>query len=288
VTNPWQEISVTHGTLQLALRIHGNPAAFPIIALHGWRDNSASFELLAPLLPDTRIIAVDLPGHGLSSRRHNEAQYYIWSYVADVLAVADGLNLPSFNLLGHSMGGAVATLFAALYPDRVKNLLLLDAIGPLVTRAEDAPAQMLRSFLQMHNLKPGYHHHYPDFMAAVQARADKGLSFEAASILGKRGILQDERGFYWNLDPRLTRANPLSLTEEQAAAFIKKITSPTLLIAADEYWRERKEWFTLRCSYFQKLVMHELSGNHHQHLDGEVEAVANLINRFLATQAAQA
>jgi hypothetical protein len=147
---------------------------------------------------------------------------------------------------------------------------------------------MLRSFLQMHNLKPGYHHHYPDFMAAVQARADKGLSFEAASILGKRGILQDERGFYWNLDPRLTRANPLSLTEEQAAAFIKKITSPTLLIAADEYWRERKEWFTLRCSYFQKLVMHELSGNHHQHLDGEVEAVANLINRFLATQAAQA
>ena len=55
-------------------------------------------------------------------------------------------------------------------------------------------------------------------------------------------ILQDERGFYWNLDPRLTRANPLSLTEEQAAAFVKRITCATLLISANEYWREKRDW----------------------------------------------
>jgi pimeloyl-ACP methyl ester carboxylesterase len=283
--NSWQEIFVTHGTLQLAVRIYGESAAPPLIALHGWRDNSASFALLAPLLPDVKTIAMDFPGHGLSSPRSREGHYYIWSYIDDVLAVVDDLNLSSFNLLGHSMGGAVACLFAALYPDRVKNLLLLDAVGPLVTPPEDAPAHMLRSITQMQTLRPGYHHHYPDFKHAVKARADKGLSLDAATILGKRGILQDERGYYWNLDPRLSRANPLSLTEAQAAAFISKISCQTLLITAKEYWQQKQQWLALRRSYFQSLQMHELQGNHHQHLDGQQEAVAELMNSFLAANA---
>jgi pimeloyl-ACP methyl ester carboxylesterase len=279
--NSWQEISVTHGTLQLAARIHGESAASPLIALHGWRDNAASFELLAPLLPQARIIAMDFPGHGLSSSRGSEGHYYIWNYVADVMALADNLKLASFNLLGHSMGGAVACLFAALYPDRVNNLLLLDAVGPLVTPPEDAPAQMLRAFRQLLQLRPDYRRHYPDFMEAVKARADRGLSVQAATILGKRGILQDERGFHWNLDPRLGRANLLSLTEAQAAAFMSRISCRTLVVTAKEYWEEKQEWLKSRCSYFKNLEMHELEGNHHQHLDGQAAAVAHLVGRFL-------
>jgi pimeloyl-ACP methyl ester carboxylesterase len=284
MTNGWREISVTHGPLQLAARVHGDSATLPLIALHGWRDNAASFEPLAALLPQETIIAMDFPGHGLSSRRSSEGHYYIWSYIADVLALVDGLNLSSFNLLGHSMGGAVACLFAALYPDRVKNLLLLDAVGPLVTSPAEAPAQMHKALRQMQTLKPGYHHHYPDFMDAVTARADKGLSLQAATILGKRGIAQDEKGYYWNLDPRLSRANPLSLTEAQTAAFMQKISCQTFLITAKEYWQDKPEWLALRRSYFQKLEMHELAGNHHQHLDGQVEAVAELLKNFLAAK----
>ena len=280
--NHWQEISVSHGDLQLAVRIHGDFAAPPLIALHGWQDNSATFELLASLLPDARMIAVDLPGHGLSSSRHREGHYYIWTYVADVLAVADGLNLRSFTLLGHSMGGAIASLFAALYPERVKNLILLDAVGPLTTQPEDAPAQMLKSIRQHQSLRPDNRHHYPDFMSAVKARADKGLSLQAATILGKRGILRDEKGYHWNLDPRLSRANLLSLTEEQAEVFIRKITCATLLIIANDYWLDKKERLVSRRSFFQNLDTHVLNGNHHQHLDGHVEAVADLIKAFLA------
>ncbi|MES2625753.1 MAG: alpha/beta hydrolase [Pseudomonadota bacterium] len=284
MTSPWQEIFVPNGELQLAVRVHGDSSAPPILALHGWRDNAATFELLAPQLPDAKIIALDLPGHGLSSPRHIEGNYYIWSYVADVLHIVDTLNLTSFSLLGHSMGGAIATLFTALFPERVKNLILLDAVGPLVTPAHEAPAQMLRSLRQLQTLKPGYHHHYPDFMAAVKARADKGLSMDAATILGKRGIRHDERGYYWNLDPRLSRANLLSLTEEQVAAFIRKITCATLLITARKFWEQKLEWLALRCSYLQNLQTHELDGNHHQHLDGEVEAVGELIRKFIAAQ----
>jgi len=286
VTNRWQEISVAHGALQIAARVHGDPAASPLVALHGWRDNAASFEPLAPLLPRAKIIAMDFPGHGLSSPRSIEGHYYIWSYIADVLALVDSLHLSSFDLLAHSMGGAVACLFAALYPERVKNLLLLDAVGPLVTSPEDAPDQMLKALRQMQTLKPGYHRHYPDFMGAVKARADRGLSVEAATILGKRGILQDDCGYYWNLDPRLSRANPLSLTEPQTEAFIRKVTSPTLLITAREYWHGNQQWLALRRSYFQNLEVHELDGNHHQHLDGQVATVAELLNRFLAARAA--
>jgi pimeloyl-ACP methyl ester carboxylesterase len=277
----WRDTTISHDGLQLAVRMHGAATSPPVIALHGWQDNAASFDLLAPLLPEHRVIAIDLPGHGRSGWRSREAGYYIWSYLVDVLAVADALQLARFSLLGHSMGGAVACLLAATFPERVDRMVLLDAVGPLTTAPEEAPGQMRRALLQQHGGDTAGRHRYPDFAAAVQARAARGLSIEAATLLGKRGIAQDAEGCYWRLDPRLTRANLLSLSEEQAAAFIRQISCPCQLLAAPQYWRERRAWFDRRRGYFAALELHELPGSHHQHLDGQVTEVATLVRRFL-------
>ncbi len=282
MSTPLQESLITLGSQKLAVKIYGDANLPSIIALHGWCDNAASFDLLAPMLSHVRIIAVDLPGHGFSSSRNSDAGYYIWSNVADVMAVADYFQLEKFSLLGHSMGGAIATLLAALFPSRINKLLLLDAVGPLSTSQEDAPNQMLRALEQLQTLKPDYHNHYADFGSAVNARAEKGLTQQAATILGKRGIVQDELGYYWNLDARLQCVNLLSLTEEQVAVFIRQIQCACLLIAAPAYWHgNKKAWFDQRCTYFHDLVVYELPGGHHQHLEGQVEAVAALINNFL-------
>lgn len=280
MSSRWREYSLGHGALQLAVRESGDSAGHPVLALHGWRDNAATFELLAPHLPQLRLIAPDLPGHGQSSWRSREAGYYIWSYLDDVLAVTEALALERFSLLGHSMGGAVACLLAALHPERCERLLLLDSVGPLATAPVDLPGQMRRALEQQRGLKSTFKQRYASFEKAVQARADKGLGLEAATVLGLRGIASDESGCYWTTDPRLALANPVSLSEDQVAAFMRSISCPTLLIAAPGYWQQRRAWFDLRCSYLQDLQMHELTGNHHQHLDGQVEEVAALIRSF--------
>jgi pimeloyl-ACP methyl ester carboxylesterase len=280
--NGWQESSFSIGARELALRSHGPAHATPVIALHGWRDNAATFDKLGPLLPALRIIALDMPGHGLSSWRDADGEYYIWSYIEEVLAVADALDLQRFNLLGHSMGGAIASLLAGLLPQRVEKLALLDAVGPLATSAADAPAQLQRALEQAKI--SSRRHHYPSFDAAVAARAAKGLGMEAAAILGKRGIAQDDKGWYWTLDPRLSRANQLSLTEAHTEVFLRRIACPSLLVAAPSYWAERNatQWFDQRCTYYGNLRRIDLQGGHHQHLEGHVTEVADLLRDFFS------
>lgn len=281
VSTLWQDSSIPHGNLQLAVRTWNPAGSHPVIALHGWRDNAATFDTLAPLLPDCRIVAIDLAGHGLSSWRSREAGYYIWSYIEDVLAVADALQWQQFSLLGHSMGGAVAALLAAVCPERISRLMLLDAVGPLSTPPAEAPGQMGRALAQQQKLATVRRNHYATFAAAVQARAAKGLSEDAALLLGKRGIASDAHGYYWAHDPRLSRANLLSLSEDHVEAFIRQIGCPVRLVAAPSYWVDKADWFERRCSYFPRIDRHELPGGHHQHLDGQVEAVAALCREFL-------
>jgi pimeloyl-ACP methyl ester carboxylesterase len=280
----WQERSIDVGARHVALRIHGPDTGIPVLAIHGWRDNAATFELLGPQLPALRLIAVDLPGHGLSSWRDADGDYYIWTYLKDLVAVADALRLTRFDLLGHSMGGAIAALFAGLLPARVRRLGMLDAVGPLATSTAEAPEQMLRAFEQAK--WPKRRNHYPGFEAAVAARAAKGLQLQAATILGKRGVAQDEQGWYWTLDPRLSRANAMSMTEEHAETFLRRITCPALLVSAPAWWAERgqQDWFEQRCTYFSTLQRVALSGGHHQHLEGHVDDVAALLRVFFGDQ----
>lgn len=277
----WREHSLASGARQLAYRVHGPDTAPAVVALHGWRDNAATFELLGPLLPGLRLIALDLPGHGLSSWRDTDGGYYVWSYLQDVLGVAEALELKHFDLLGHSMGGAIACLLAGLVPQRIGKLALLDAAGPLTTAPEEAPDQLLRALEQAKT--PRRRHHYPSFEAAVAARAAKGVGLPAATLLGRRGIAQDDRGWYWTLDPRLSRANQLSLTEAQVEAFMRRIACPVRLVAAPAWWAERgkTEWLAQRCAYIRQLQRFDLPGGHHQHMEGQVGAVANLLKEFL-------
>ena len=69
--------------LDLAVRRWGKEGDEPIIALHGWMDNAASYDRIAPSLVGYCVYALDFPGHGLSSHRPVGACYNIWDYVAD-------------------------------------------------------------------------------------------------------------------------------------------------------------------------------------------------------------
>jgi pimeloyl-ACP methyl ester carboxylesterase len=87
-----------------------------------------------------RVIAPDLRGFGDSDRVRGGGYYHFPDYVADVDAL---VREPCF-VVGHSMGGTVATLYAGARPERVKKLAVLEGVGPLDHRDEDAPLRMAK------------------------------------------------------------------------------------------------------------------------------------------------
>lgn len=115
------------------LRLHaiewGSASAWPIVMLHGIRGYGETFAALAQALqPEHRVIALDQRGRGASDwdpLRHYDTN----TYVADLAALVDTLGLAQFDLLGHSMGGINAIVYAARHPDRVRRLVIEDA-GP--------------------------------------------------------------------------------------------------------------------------------------------------------------
>lgn len=103
----------------------------PLLLLHGFGANKDHWITVARLLtPHFRVIALDLPGFGDSTRRL-EARYGVDQQLARLAAFADYLGLGRFHIGGNSMGGYLATLFAARYPERVASLWLLAPAGAL-------------------------------------------------------------------------------------------------------------------------------------------------------------
>ena len=133
-----------HG-LRYAGLAWGDPAMPPLLALHGWLDNAASFSLLAPLLKSHYLVALDLSGHGLTDHRSADASYQIWDDLPEIDIVTRALGWERFGVLGHSRGAVIATLLASAMPERVERLVLLDGLSPEPVSASQFPQQLRRA-----------------------------------------------------------------------------------------------------------------------------------------------
>lgn len=128
------------------LRAHyvewGVPDAPPVVLLHGLRSYARTWEPVAAALAGRyRLIALDARGRG-DSAWDPAGGYGTEAYVSDLEQFADSLALERFALVGHSMGGANAIVYAAQNPGRVP-LLAVEDIGP-GSSASGAGAQRIR------------------------------------------------------------------------------------------------------------------------------------------------
>ena len=125
--------------------VPGIPSAGTMLMLHGWMDVSASFQFLVDALKGNwRVISPDWRGYGQTDWPGGDC-YWFPDYLGDLDALADEL-FPGepINLVGHSMGGNVATLFSGIRPHRVRKLVNLEGVGMPATRAEQAPERYAR------------------------------------------------------------------------------------------------------------------------------------------------
>jgi pimeloyl-ACP methyl ester carboxylesterase len=282
---PVEEIRLSLPHIELAAQLHGPQQGQPVIALHGWLDNAASFARLAPKLARARIVALDFAGHGHSAHRTGGASYHLWDYALDVLLVAEQLGWSRFSLLGHSMGAIVSVLLAGAMPQRIERLALIDGLIPSFGEAADAPRKLgeaLQAQLELPDKRKPVYQTVGQAVAA-RMRGVGALSREAAELLARRGLMPVPGGFTWRTDARLTLPSPLRFTRAHGEAFLAAVQCPVDLVLAEDGLLKDKPPL-LRMLEKLPFAVTRLAGGHHLHLDDEAgaRAVADCFNRRFA------
>ncbi|MFK0572446.1 alpha/beta hydrolase [Endozoicomonas sp.] len=275
-----RELNIQTPHLTFAALEWGDSQGHPVIALHGWLDNVASFTPIAPKLEGIRVIAVDQAGHGLSEHRPEWFSYDVWHYVEDLVYIAEALQLDRFGLLGHSMGGVVSTMAAgSVLKEQVTGLVAIDGLFPWPRKAEDAP-NALRDYINQRrtpaNQLPVTR--YRSRQQAVRARAISQfkVSRESSELLVERSLRQVGDDWLWTSDPRLKLGSPTRFTLEQTLAFPQQITCPAHMIHVDQ--GSINDAIQQYSDRLPNIQFHPMSGNHHLHMDDQVDAIAGIVN----------
>ena len=190
-----------------------SPKAPTLVMLHGYLDLAWSFAPFAEALQqrfDARIIAPDLRGHGETEWAGRGGYYHFPDYVADVVALLRTLPTPVL-LLGHSMGGTIASLVAGTFPALVKKLVLIEGMGPLPSM-DPAPERMARWIhdVEERSRKPSKPMPSLEVAAARLRETNERLSEALSMFLVERGTRQVEGGYEWAYDPLHRTRSPAS------------------------------------------------------------------------------
>ncbi len=251
-----------------------------VFALHGWLDNAASFDVIAPLL-NADVIALDLAGHGLSYHRTPQGSYNVWEDLPDIVRVADALQWEKFHLLGHSRGAIVATLLATALPERVSSSVLLDGLRPHPVPLEDFAPQLGR-YLREHLAPQRPSPLYASIEQAINVRCRViGMREDSATRIVTRGLLQAEGGWRWRHDPRLRLSSAVKMSQPHIDAVLNQFAQlPHCVFFADSAGGEvLKEYGELE-RWSQLLNFEMISGSHHFHMEETAPILADMINAF--------
>ncbi|KAF7665079.1 hypothetical protein LDENG_00154550 [Lucifuga dentata] len=291
------ELTVPVSWGEMRGKVWGPDDGRPVLCLHGWADNCGSFNTLIPLLPkECRYLAVDLTGHGLSSHCPPGVFYDFPVYVADVRRVVDALQWKKFSIIGHSMGGEIAGMFSALYPEMVDALILLDSYGFLPTDVQEAVKVMRQGMDDMvqfekQNKEKQQKTYTYEKAAERLLSANAALSEQSVHILLERGLLQTDGGVVFSRDLRVNFKNITRLTVEQSLEILMRIEARVLVVLAgdgcDKLFSEaNQKKFTselLQAFRDRNHTVVTVPGDHHVHLN-RPEVVAPFISDFLLTK----
>ena len=283
--------------LNYHVRLWGHPETGtpPLVLLHGWMDVAASFQFMVDTMARERfIIAPDWRGFGLTAS--GGADCFWWpDYLADLDALLDHYVADqTIDLVGHSMGGNVAMLYAGVRPARIRHLINLEGFGMPATRPSQAPGRLThwldelqKSRLGATRLKP-----YPS-LDAVADRLTKNnprLTRDKALWLAGHWAVEHRPGEWTILgEPAHKIVNAQLYNVDEVLAVHRQISAPTLMVEAShneiaKWWQDQ---LTLTEHHERLKVVTQLERvtlpdcGHMLHHD-QPQALAELIENFLA------
>ncbi|MFC3151854.1 alpha/beta fold hydrolase [Litoribrevibacter euphylliae] len=255
----------------------------PVLLIHGWLDNANSFDLVLPEQELNRLyLAIDLPGHGHSSHKPEGQLYHFLDGVADIRKLISKLGFEKVILVGHSLGAAISSVFASIYPEIVERVCLIEAVGPIASDPKDSARQLKDSIEKQLKGTGRNMVAYPDLESMIQARQKGigGLSYEASKLLVERSHEANEDGHFWSTDPRLRLPSPMRLSEEQVQGMLSKMEIPLKIIIAENSLIPQAT-IEQRLSYFTDPDVKTLPGRHHLHMEESAARVAEELNSFI-------
>jgi pimeloyl-ACP methyl ester carboxylesterase len=278
--------------LRTHVRHWGAEGAPKIFMLHGWMDVAASFQFVVDCLQrDWHVIAHDWRGFGLTDRARADT-YWFPDYLADLDLILDHYAPgEAINLLGHSMGGNIASLYAGVRPERVGKLINLEGIGLPATRPEQAPQRYAGWLDGLRN--PPEMRSY-DSLAEVAARLRKTnprLASERAAFLAQHWSAQDDAGAWQILgDPAHKMTGPLLYHVDEVMACWRRITAPVLWVEADDttMWRwmgpkdQARAEIDRRLAQLAQVTRRNIPDAGHMLHHDQPELLARMIEEFLA------
>ena len=271
------------------LRLHyadwGNEAAAPLILVHGGRDHCRNWDDVARrLAPDWHVMAPDLRGHG-DSQWAESGGYGMMGYLYDLLQLMhQQAGCVPVTLVGHSLGGNIATRVSGLYPELVRRLVCIEGLGPSPKMEAEMGSKPIDARLRnwvdeqrrLAARTPRRYATIEDALARMQAE-NKHLSPEQALHLTRHGVRQNEDGsFSWKFDPYLRAWPPVDLARDDIRQLWTRITCPTLLVYGTESWASNPAEDG-RASHFQNATVAMIEGAghwvHHDRLDAFIAVV---------------
>jgi pimeloyl-ACP methyl ester carboxylesterase len=277
-----QELEFNIRGMRYCAKCWGPEDGQAVLAVHGWLDNAATFDVLAPLIQRCRIVAIDLAGHGLSDHYPPQVGYNIWSELPELLLLLDVLGWDKCHLLGHSRGATVCTLLAAVAPERIQSLFLMEGLLPLRWVDEDPATQLANSVRD--NIKSGASKTsmYKSVEEAMRVRALK-QKIEAEIVRGivKRGLKKQGEEWTWRSDPAVTGASAFKLGEREKQSILGAVQSPGILLLAEEGFARVSEEIDEQRALCPSLSKEILPGHHHFHLDRQSKDIAALFSQHI-------
>ena len=265
-----------------------------LVMLHGWMDVGASYQFtIDALKQERRIIAPDWRGFGLTTNA--QADHY---FFADYLADLDGLldhYAPgeTIDLVGHSMGGNIAMMYAGVRPQRIRRLVNLEGFGMPATRPEQAPkryAQWMDEIKQLHQGEKALKTY--DSQAGVAGRLMKTnprLSEDKAQWLAGHWARPNAQGLWEILgDPAHKISSAQLYRLDEALVLYGQITAPVLAVQASgdsmaQWWKGRysMEEYHQRLTHVRTHSTAVVQDAGHMLHHDQPERVAQLIEQFL-------
>lgn len=281
------EIVIRVRGLRLAAKCWGPRESRKVLALHGWMDNAGSYDQLAPALIagglDVHIVALDLPGCGMSDHRPPQASYEFVEWIPDVVGAVDALGWHRFAVMGHSLGAAIATCVAAAVPKQVERAVLFDGLGPLSAASDQVAAQLAAAVDQRRHRLSSRSHVYPHRDRAIERilQLNRALTPQAARALVARGVREVDGGVVWAHDVRLRERSLVRLTEDQVLGLIAAVRCPVLFVRASDGWPMDEALLRARIDRLHDVKLVEVEGGHHVHLT-HPERLTTAVKDFLA------
>ena len=272
----------SHGYVSQRLRLHyadwGNPAAPPLLLVHGGRDHCRSWDRVAEeLRADWHVIAPDLRGHG-DSAWSPDGNYETTAMVYDLAQLVHQLDEGPVTIVAHSLGGNISLRYTGLYPETVRKIVAIEGLGPspkvIAERAEKPFADRWRKWIADKRVAAGRlpkrYASVDDALARMRAE-NTYLTEDQARHLTIHGINRNEDGTWsWKFDNHLNVWPFDDVPQGAIEALWGAIDCPTLLLYGADSWASNPERDG-RIAHFRgaRVVEFENAGHwlHHDQFD---------------------